>query len=328
VRILSVIVCVLLAASSGASAQPSGDGPDNSYRTLKPQEDLIPSALEVYSSSKALTSGTFNDLTSIVSTGRPETLALASAPAYQTATLDESGDSGGGGRYLPVLFSALVPGTGEIYLGYTWRGVALIALDVASWAGYIHYRNEGLDTREAYESFADTHWNIDKWMTDHSLLYPSERLYTPAQMDSMGMVHSGSREWPGYMPWVSKEEDKQHYYENIGKYDWFIAGWRDYDPDFYDDTADVPYQTETEYRDQYREMRKESNDQLETADNFIYISLGLRVFSVVETLILARSSGAEPDTGGSADDSQNQLRFHARAKGYDGGEVYLQYSFK
>jgi hypothetical protein len=313
---------MFLAASSGASAQSSGTALERSHRSLKPQEDLIPSALEVYSSSEALTSGAFSDLTSIVSTGRPESLARASVPTYQTASLDESGGDSGGGRYLPALFSALVPGTGEIYLGYTWRGVALIALDVASWAGYIHYRNEGLDTREAYESFADTHWNIDKWMDDHALLWPSENLDTPAQMDSMGMVHSGSGEWPGYMPWVSKEEDKQHFYENVGKYDWFISGWADYDP-----SVD-PFMTDTELRDQYREMRKESNDQLETADNFIYISLGLRVFSVVETLFLARSSGAETDTGGSADDSQNQLRFHARAKGFDGGEVYLQYSFK
>ena len=328
-RFLSVIVCVFLAApSSGALARSSGAGSDGSSPVLKPQEDLIPSALEVYSSSEALTSETFGDLTSIVSTGRPETLSRVSVTGYETASLDESGGEGGGVSYLPVLFSAILPGTGEIYLGYEWRGAALIALEVAAWSGYIYYRNQGLDTREEYENFADDYWNIDKWMTDHSLLYPSDRLYTPAQMDSMGMVHSGSGEWPGYMPWVSREEDKQHFYENVGKYDWFISGWSDYDPDFYDAGADIPYQTETGYRDQYREMRKESNDQLETADRFIYVSLGVRVFSIVETLFLVRSSANDTDSSDSEDQSQNNLRFHARAKGFDGGEVFLQYSFK
>jgi hypothetical protein len=74
-------------------------------------------------------------------------------------------------------------------------------------------------------------------------------------------------------------------------------------------------------------MRKESNDQLETADTFIYVSLGVRVFSIVETLFLARSAGDRSDDG-SDGELENNFRFHTRAKGFDGGEIFLQYSFK
>jgi hypothetical protein len=290
---------------------------------LNPEADLVPAALQVYTSSEALTSDVFNDMTSIVSTGRPEKLDLSSAFAYQKSGEDESG---GGKSYLPVLFSAIIPGSGEIYLGYKWRGAALVALEVAAWTGYFHYRNEGLDTREAYERFADVNWNMDKWMTDHYSLYPSERLYTPAQMDSMGREQP-QHEWPGYLPWVSKEEDKQHFYENIGKYDWYISGWRDYDPEDYV-SGDLPDEINTDLRDQYRAMRKESNDQLETADKFIYVSLGVRVFSIIETLFLVRASDEGGNASASADEGGNQLRFHAKAKGWDGGEFYIQYSFK
>lgn len=327
-RILSVIVLVALVASSVARAQQPGVGRNSPDRSLNPQEDLLPSALEVYSSSQALTTRAFNELTSVVSTGRPEALARPAAVSYGAARLDESSDGGGRSRYLPVLFSALVPGTGEIYLGYKWRGAALIAMEAGAWTGYFYYRNKGLDTREAYENYADSHWNVNKWISDHSLLYPSEQLDTPAQMDSVGMIHSGSGEWPGYMPWVSREEDKQHFYENIGKYDWFISGWQDYDPDFYDESKEIPFQTDTALRDQYREMRKESNDQLETADRFIYVSLGVRVFSIVETLFLARASGDGDDAAGASGELDNRLRLRTRAKGFDGGEIFLQYSFK
>ena len=313
-RSFCVIACVLLASSLG-TPQPSGAQPDASYSPSNAHKDLLPAALEVYSSSDALTSETFSELSSVVATGRPEVLARQSAYASQAGSDDSEG--GGRGRYLPVLFSALMPGTGELYLGYKWRGAALITLEVAAWAGYFYYRNEGLDSRDAYEAFADNYWSISKWIDHHPVVYP-ENLSTPEQMDSVGLLQ-GSGEWPGYMPWVSREEDKQHFYENIGKYDWFISGWEDFYPDV------DPFMTDTDLRDQYREMRKESNDQLDRADTFIYVSLGVRVFSIVETLFLVRGDGS---SGGSGDETQNQLRLRTRAKGFDGGEIFLQYSFK
>jgi hypothetical protein len=119
---------------------------------------------------------------------------------------------------------------------------------------------------------------------------------TIAELDSNGQEYSGIKEhWPGYMPFVSKAEDKQHYYENIGKYDWFISGWEDWhwDPG---DPGGKPPPRETAMRDTYRSMRKDSNDQLDTADRFIYMSLAARAFSIIETIYLSRSSkGGNPD---------------------------------
>jgi hypothetical protein len=311
----------MLLASSWCLAQPCPAQPYIAYSPSSTPKDLIPAALEVYSSSAALTSETFSELSSLVVTGQPEVLAREPAYAFQS---DADAGNGGRSKYWPVLFSALMPGTGEIYLGYKGRGIALITLEVAAWAGYFYYRNQGLDSRDAYESFADQYWSQSKWIDHHPLVYP-ENLYTPEQMDSVGQVNSGSGEWPGYIPWVSKEEDKQHFYENIGKYDWYISGWQDFDPDYYDASAEIPFMTDTALRDQYREMRKESNDQLDDANKFAYMSLGVRVFSVVETLFLARGSDS---SGDAADETKNQLRLRTRAKGFDGGEIFVQYTFK
>jgi hypothetical protein len=314
--------------ASAPGAQPGAAGAEY-YSPSTQHNDLLPSALEVYSSRAALNSGTFKDLTSSPSTDRSEVLGRPSAMAmaFRSTPGGDAGEaSSGGKRYLPVLFSALVPGAGELYLGYKWRGAALITVEIAAWTGYFYYRDKGLDTRQAYEDYADAYWNQDKWIDDHPAVY-GLNLATPEQMDSVGQLWSGTGEWPGYMPWVSKEEDKQHFYENIGKYDWFISGWADWDPDYYDPDAEISFQTESALRDQYREMRKKSNDQLDTADAFIWASLGVRAFSIVETLILVRSSGGDSD-GRSADELNNSLRLHTRARGFDGGQIYLQYSFK
>ena len=89
--------------------------------------------------------------------------------------------------------------------------------------------------------------------------------------------------WPGYVPYVSKEDDKQHYYENLGKYDWYISGWSDWDP------LANPYLEDTALRDQYRAMRQESNESLDTANEFMWVSVVARAFSMVETTIIVHN---------------------------------------
>ena len=128
--------------------------------------------------------------------------------------------------YWPVLYSALVPGLGELTMGYEKRGIALMLLEVAAWSGYFVNHNDGLDERDEYEAFADAHWDYNKWLYDHPCT-PSDS--TLESVENAGRSSSGSGDWPGYIPFVSKEDDKQHYYENLGKYDWYISGWSDWD---------------------------------------------------------------------------------------------------
>jgi len=229
-----------------------------------------------------------------------------------------SGQTPGRQSWWPLLYSAIIPGTGELSMGYEKRGVALMALEVAAWAGYFYNENEGMNKRTDYENFADAHWDQQRWADWHYDVYPTFTGFTPAQMDSVGRAKSGNGAWPGYSPWVSKEEDRQHYYENIGKYDWYISGWEDYDPDLAPRNTDI--------RDQYRAMRKESNDQLDQANQFIYLSLATRVFSLVETSVLIMKSRKAYDEEHASLD--NRWMFRARPQGMHGGQVYVEYWFK
>jgi hypothetical protein len=266
--------------------------------------DAIPSTIRAHATSELAARG-------------PMKLATAGTRAY-TFEPDAvaSTDARPAQRYWPVLFSALVPGAGEISMGYYKRGIALVVAEAIAWTGYATKHSDGIDKRTEYENFADAHWDMQKWIDDHpcSTLPPTGR--TLEDIEDCGQASSGSGAWPGYIPFVARAEDKQHYYENVGKYDWYISGWEDWDP------ARVPYAHETGLRDQYRSMRMESNSALDDADAFIWVSVAARAFSLAEAAILVHNRrGAAGATGSSP------VSLRAEPRGLDGCELALEVRF-
>ena len=112
-----------------------------------------------------------------------------------------------------------------------------------------------------YEAFADQYWSEQRFIDENlcPTLPPSGRTLEMVEECGQAASGSGGDWWLGYIPYVSKEEDKQHYYENLGKYDWFVFGWSDWDPNQPD-----PPQPNSALREQYRTMRGESNDALDS----------------------------------------------------------------
>jgi hypothetical protein len=297
--LLYVLACATLALPGPVSADADGSVPE------RDEGAMLPSVNVHFESAEAAARMQYE----------PEVL---SRPSMSLSDEFAPGQTPGKQSWWPLLYSAIVPGTGELAMGYEKRGVFLMALEVAAWAGYFYNHEEGLNKRADYESFADENWDQQRWADLHFDVYPTFTGFTPEQMDSVGQVKSGNGAWPGYSPWVSKEEDRQHYYENIGKYDWYVSGWAGYDPD-------LPSMN-TELRDSYRAMRKESNDQLDTANQFIYLSLATRVFSLIETSVLiVKARKAYGQEHASLD---NRWMFRAKPQGMSGGQVYMEYRFK
>jgi len=316
VRIYCLIVIVFLSillSPSGPSAHEAESVSAGTSETAV--VDLIPAALHAYTSSEELTEDAAGGLSV---TGSPWEQGASALPSVGRLGYADQSSTVGSDGYLPLLLSVLLPGAGEFYMGYKSRGAALMVVEVAAWSGYLYNRGKGLDSRQAYEDYADEHWTIRRWIDHHPLVYDLTG-YTIEDLEEEGKNFSGTGEWPGYLPWVSKEEDKQHYYENIGKYDWFISGWTDFDPE-----EDDPWMLDTPLRDEYRAKRMKSNDQLDNANKFIYLSIGARVFSIVETLVLLRSNSAgETDTV-----SQNRFRVTTRPRGFEGAEIAMEYRYK
>ena len=124
-----------------------------------------------------------------------------------------------------ILFSAVVPGSGEMYAGSWIKGALFLGLEVGMWTMYAHYHGQGDDIEDTFHEYADTHWSKDKW-----LYYYND--------ESDPATHS--------LP----DKKTQQYYEMIGKYDQFKQGWDDWSPG----SPDL-----TEHRDHYETLRNDSN---------------------------------------------------------------------
>jgi hypothetical protein len=179
-------------------------------------------------------------------------------------------------RYVvPVLMSALVPGAGEIATGHFWRGLPLVALDVATWLVHADYEKKGRDARDAYEAFADTHWHYDAWQ---QVLHDYYNDPSYPQYD----WYDSTAAYNCTCPYIPVDQDRQHYYENIGKYLYYYGGWEDWE------WRDQATSDSRALRSQYGAMRIESNDNFDHGTQMLYVAMATRLISVVQVSWLMR----------------------------------------
>ena len=240
--------------------------------------------------------------------GGLETLALTGKLAAQ----DEIGGGAAGSRFeresfgtgrqgikpgLTILASAVLPGAGEALLGYK-RGYVMMALDIFSWTQVAKYHGDGKDYTDEYYAYADLHYSDERLVEAYNgssadLERSGEgALYFPGVTENITGVED-----LGFLPlYVTVEEDRREYYENLGKWDQFIFGWDDYlRPTFWGPTYDYE-PTETisdlrqpwvsEHREAYRDIRDQANDAYKKRDRFLYVNMGLRVASVLQVAYL------------------------------------------
>jgi len=311
-RVSTIAMCiVLLVASSSAFAAPTVPSPPESKREAM-NMDLLPLVTKSYDSSEVLKLDLTKKVDDIAAMRD-----LIHEPGGSAFLRRENSTSSNRGPW-PIVLSVIAPGAGEIYMGYYKRGFALLAMEAAAWIGYSHNRSKGLDTRRRYESFADAHWSISKWLLEH----PSGPYGSLAALEASG--NDGTWEntrWKVgdnyfYMPFIPKEQDKQEYYENLGKYEWFLSGWDDWSPP---PDGNTPIAEFTNNQSFYMGLRANSNHQLTVADRFIYLSIVARAYSLVETIILSRRSG---------DEDVSKLGFDVETRGFSSTRFVLEYRFK
>jgi hypothetical protein len=211
----------------------------------------------------------------------------------QTPALPEAGESNSShaAYVLPALASAIVPGAGEIITGHFWRGIPFVLADVATWIGYAHYQNEGKDWRAQYETFADQHWHYSGDANGNGTIDFGE---TPGWQDNLPLYYDGqhgaaydfwdtTQPYNCTCPYIPKEDDRQHYYENIGKYLFYYPGWDDWAWNGDPATSDSQ-----NHRYEYTRMRIESNDNFDKGTDMIVVAMATRLASVVQSIFLVR----------------------------------------
>jgi len=238
----------------------------------------------------------------------------------------ESPASPRGAVGLKMLASAVLPGTGEVLLGHK-HGFILMAADILAWTQVSKYNSDGNDMRDAYYAFADEHYSDHYLAMAYRLSADNSEDGYHDRFGEAGRAgyyltdfpNISSLTGPGYsqeqleealentLPlYVTKDEDRRKYYENLGKWDQFVFGWDDYlkasDPQNWPDGQSPTYQISdlrqpwvSKNREIYRTMREDANAAFEKRDRWLYVNIGLRVFSVLETAWLGGLFGGEDD---------------------------------
>ena len=136
--------------------------------------------------------------------------------------------------------------------------------------------------------------------------------------------------------WVSKEDDRREYYENLGKWDQFVFGWDDFeDPrDFLDDPtiniANLKDPRTSQNRETYRALRKDANDDYAKSDRFIYLNIAFRVFSVLQVAYLEGLLFGDAGEGGESaqlEVGSHKVDFFVNPVGYTRGVMGATVSF-
>ena len=139
-----------------------------------------------------------------------------------------------------LLFSAVLPGAGELYAGSHLKSATFFAVEVAAWVGYVSFHNKGKDLEEQFVTFADTHWRESEYWDAIARQSGRDRndLAALKEFEKENFSHS------------LHETKNQQYYEMIGKYDQFNVGWDDTETHKARDSA---------RRIKYEDIRHDSN---------------------------------------------------------------------
>ncbi|NUO82030.1 hypothetical protein HUU05_18310 [candidate division KSB1 bacterium] len=164
------------------------------------------------------------------------------------------------------LFSAIVPGSGELYNRSYLSAMAFLGVEVGAWLLYAKFTGRGNELTDEFELYANAHWD-------------EQRYWESLARDSGGRCSASDRacledyERESFSHFLPRTKN-QTYYENIGKYDQFNAGWDD------SQSGDAR-QRDSANREAYTFMRLDANKQFKNATRATTVVLFNHVLSAL-----------------------------------------------
>ena len=128
--------------------------------------------------------------------------------------------------FLGALFSLVVPGSGEFYGGNLLKAVIFLGVEAAGWGVYAFLQHKGDVKTADFQAYADKYWDIHTyaaWLKDQGFqgagnIDPNEQNWQILQ----AQIHvCESQNFSHTLP----NQGEQQFYELIGKYQNFEAGW-------------------------------------------------------------------------------------------------------
>jgi len=171
---------------------------------------------------------------------------------------------------LAGVMSAILPGSGEFYVGEYIKAAIFFAVEAALITTAVVYDNKGDDQTAEFQAFADEHWSVVKY-SDNLLLQPGlpdgcniqinrdESLPPWKQIENWNEINFCERGYSHKLP----SYGEQQYYELIGKYNQYSSGWDAFNPAV-DGFRDVP-----QIMLDYSKMRGDANDAYNVASKAV-----------------------------------------------------------
>ena len=156
-----------------------------------------------------------------------------------------------------LFFSLLLPGAGEFYANSWIKGAVFLGIEVAAWTTYASNHKKGKDLEEEFKAYAEEYWSYDRWNQWWSSLPEETR---------QQLAHH-----------TLPETKTQQYYEIIGKYQKFNAGWDDV-------PAELAFTDTSEIGRYYMSIRGRSNDKLKLASAMTGLALANHVLSALDAV--------------------------------------------
>lgn len=161
------------------------------------------------------------------------------------------------------LYSFVVPGAGQMYTGSKIKAVLFLGVEALGWTGYFTYQGRGDDKTGIFEDYANTYWSRQQYA---------------AFLDSVPPEYHFTHELPA--------TNTQQYYEMIGKYDQFVYGWDDTEPQPPDyENIGIAYSA---HRLHYEDMRHDANKQYDRATKSLILVMFNHLVSGFEAALSAK----------------------------------------
>jgi hypothetical protein len=168
------------------------------------------------------------------------------------------------------LFSLILPGAGEIYAGEYLKAGVFLAVEAAAIIVGLTYDKKGDDKTIEFQNYADDYWDVVKyaeWMNMHlgtSIPIDPNTNLKPWERINFDSLNYYERKIPHFSHTLPRHGDQQ-YYEQIGKYHQYTAGWKEFDNNN-PNNAQIPPQYSF-----YSSMRGEANSLYNVASTAVIV---------------------------------------------------------
>ncbi|MFC1553714.1 hypothetical protein ACFL7D_03680 [candidate division KSB1 bacterium] len=151
-----------------------------------------------------------------------------------------------------ALLSGILPGSGQLYAGDKIKAAGFLVAELSLWYSHFHLNGKGDDLEADFRRYADQYWIKEDyflWIIENNI-------------DITKYSHT--------LP----STNTQQYYEMIGKYDQFLAGWID--------ATKGPLPSQSPLRLKYMADQHYANKQFKRADLMAQLLVVNRVVSAFE----------------------------------------------